>query len=434
VKTRRAQQLPEVQPADEPVLTAITPDPSNRPANGQAPDAPRMQAIAIHNLDGLAPTLAALAPAPDDVILVLPAAGSQVMASAERLFDAAAGLEGGIAVATSPIQVCSTEMAARMSDAVARATGWTPVSRGRGWRPARSQPYPYGLLGPAAALTSLAADCAGLPKSGDADHVAALVLEGRHALVLDVAASVFHVLDATGTDAVAVGGVVHAGGQEPLVLIDPSESGASLARIQGDMGDAGAYDLARLLRYDDAVDERADVFVPAPDILLTPFWTPGFCAMIVRAAEAAAWWQSDGEGPDLRLQTSLYSISPHLFDLVAADFQARIWPRLASQWPGLTGVELEDVLVVRQDAGEADSPLTPPEGAMINGSVQLNEGYEGGGLGFPRQQWDDTDVPVGVLTLWPSTGTHPHWVDWVRQGVRYELSLRWQDPRAVRRA
>jgi hypothetical protein len=181
-----------------------------------------------------------------------------------------------------------------------------------------------------------------------------------------------------------------------------------------------------LLRYDDAVDERADVFMPAPDIVLTPFWTPAFCAMIVRAAEATAWWSSAGEGPDLRLQMSLYSISPHLLDLVATDFQSRIWPRLAALWPGLTAVELEDVLVIRQDAGEADTPLTPAEGATLNGSVQLNEGYEGGGLGFPRQQWDDTDVPVGVLTLWPSAVTHPHWVGWVTQGVRYELSLRWR--------
>jgi hypothetical protein len=125
---------------------------------------------------------------------------------------------------------------------------------------------------------------------------------------------------------------------------------------------------------------------------------------------------------------SLYGISPHLLDLVAADFQSRIWPRLAAHWPGLSSVELEDVLVIRQDAGEADTSVTPADGAPLNGSVQLNEGYVGGGLGFPRQQWDDTDVPVGVLSLWPSAITHPNWVDWVRQGVRYELSLRWRDP------
>jgi hypothetical protein len=61
--------------------------------------------------------------------------------------------------------------------------------------------------------------------------------------------------------------------------------------------------------------------------------------------------------------------------------------------------------------------------------VRLNDGYVGGGLVFPRQGWDNREVPVGSMAIFPSAGTHPHRLESVSQGVQYQLSLRWRPAR-----
>jgi hypothetical protein len=371
----------------------------------------------------LAATLTAIRPRPDDVVLVLPGDGSMVLASGDRLIDVALRFDGAICVAATTVPLSPT-MAGRISDAVARATGWTPVSRGRGWRPARAHPYPYGLLGPASALGRLGADCAGVQKATDADHMAATVLGGHHPLVLDVAANVFHVLDGTGTDAVAANGSIHTGGEQPLVLIDPADGSPALSRLQAELADGGSQDLARLLGYEGAIDDRPDVLVAAPEIIVTPFWTVPFCTTVVRAAEAVGSWSRPPADPGPRLEVSLRAISDHLFGFLAHDLRERIWPRLGDHWPQVTNLRLADALVVRHEAGDAETPLTPPSAPPFNTAVRLNEGYGGGGLFFPRQGWEG-DVPVGFLTMWPAAATHPHQVDWVTEGVKYSLELRW---------
>src|SRR5437588_10083938 len=98
------------------------------------------------------------------------------------------------------------------------------------------------------------------------------------------------------------------------------------------MTDPGTGDLASLFRYEGVVDRRADVFMAAPDIVLTPFWTPAFCATIIRAAEAAALWTGPADWSGPVLETSLRAISPHVFGLVAEDLKVRIWPRLLGFW------------------------------------------------------------------------------------------------------
>ena len=44
-------------------------------------------------------------------------------------------------------------------------------------------------------------------------------------------------------------------------------------------------DLTRILTYADAIDGRVGVTELGAELLVLPFWTPSFCAAIVRAAE-----------------------------------------------------------------------------------------------------------------------------------------------------
>jgi hypothetical protein len=90
---------------------------------------------------------------------------------------------------------------------------------------------------------------------------------------------------------------------------------------------------------------------------------------------------------------------------------------------------VDDIVVVRQEAGEAGGAVQkPPAAAVLGGSVRLNEGYGGGALLFPRQTWDDGRMPVGSIGLWPWSESHPRRVESVTRGVKYALNLSWRRP------
>ncbi|MGH9003351.1 MAG: hypothetical protein ACRDYV_09495, partial [Acidimicrobiia bacterium] len=198
--------------------------------------------------------------------------------------------------------------------------------------------------------------------------------------------------------------------------------------------DAGSRDLATLLRYDGAVDPAPDKAVEAaPDILVMPFWTSGFCAALIRAAEVAGIWASDPDDPVPGAEVSLFTLSPRLAGLLEEDLMTRVWPALHQHWPEAAPTGLHDAFVIRYEP--ARGPGGDPRGmtteglplhhdvAQVSGTVRLNHGYRGGALAFPRQAWDNAGVPVGHLVAWPSLVTHPHRAEPVQKGVRYGLTI-----------
>jgi hypothetical protein len=132
------------------------------------------------------------------------------------------------------------------------------------------------------------------------------------------------------------------------------------------------------------------------------------------------------QGPTPCLEASLRQLSGRLFELVKDDLYERIWPRLSERWGGPLAIVLEDAIVVRHDAGDPDDcPYPGQHPALVNGSVRLNSGYWGGALPFPRQAWDDQQVPVGALSVWFAADTPLDQSEPVSRGVKYRLALRW---------
>ena len=87
-------------------------------------------------------------------------------------------------------------------------------------------------------------------------------------------------------------------------------------------------DLARILGYRGAVDERTGLRELGPDLLVVPFWTPAFCAAIVRAAELVGY-ASDPDDPVPGHEVSLATISPRLYVVVQDDLGRLDGGRLA---------------------------------------------------------------------------------------------------------
>ncbi|MEO5899442.1 MAG: hypothetical protein ABIR68_04835 [Ilumatobacteraceae bacterium] len=182
-------------------------------------------------------------------------------------------------------------------------------------------------------------------------------------------------------------------------------------------------DLQQVLGYRGAVEERDGWTAVAADVVTTPFWTPSFCATIIRAAEAIGAFEPDDDDPVPGHEVSLAVISPRLFEAVQQDIGWRIWPRLREVWPYIDYHGLRDVFVIRYALGEQESLRIHHDVAQVSASVKLNDDYIGAELAFPRQGFTNAAVPVGELLAWPSLVTHPHQTEQLRSGVKYALTV-----------
>jgi hypothetical protein len=186
-------------------------------------------------------------------------------------------------------------------------------------------------------------------------------------------------------------------------------------------------DLDRVLGYRGAVDERTGVSELGPDLVVVPFWTPRFCAAVVRAAQLIGF-APDPEDPVPGHEVSLAAISPRLYEAVQGDLGTRIWPQLGEVWPLVDYHGLRDAFVIRYARGEQEELRRHHDVAQVSGAVKLDDGYVGADLRFPRQGVDNRAVPVGALLAWPSLVTHPHETTPLVEGVRHGLTIWFELP------
>jgi hypothetical protein len=245
-------------------------------------------------------------------------------------------------------------------------------------------------------------------------------------LPVDDAGVVFHPLEGTGSTVVVHGRLLDTAlGTEPVVAV--SDDAAALTALARALADVGGRDLARLLRYDDAVAAGSWAVV-APELISMAFWTPAFCTTVIGAAEATGAFGADPDDPVPGHELSLAAISPRLFAHVEDDLAARVMPVLHQTWPAIEYAGLRDAFVIKfTPAGQAELRLHH-DVAQVSASVRPNDGYEGRGLEFPRQGFSNADVPVGTLLAWPSLVTHPHRSAPVRRGVKYSLTIWFELP------
>ena len=83
--------------------------------------------------------------------------------------------------------------------------------------------------------------------------------------------------------------------------------------------------LEAILGYQGAQADGPAVEV-APDIIAMPFWTPEFCATVIRAAQAAGGFAPQDDDPVGSYDLSLAAISPRLFEALEQDIGMRVWP------------------------------------------------------------------------------------------------------------
>ena len=187
-------------------------------------------------------------------------------------------------------------------------------------------------------------------------------------------------------------------------------------------------DLQQIFGYRGAADDAEGVRVIGNEVLVVPFWTPTFCATLIRAAEAVGAFEPQPDDPVPGHEVSLAVISPRLFEQVEVDLGVRIWPQLQQVWPYIDYHGLRDVFVIRYAMGEQEHLRMHHDIAQVSASAKLNTGYEGAVLDFPRQQVTNESAAIGELVVWPSLVTHPHQATPLRSGVKYGLTIWFELP------
>jgi len=173
-------------------------------------------------------------------------------------------------------------------------------------------------------------------------------------------------------------------------------------------------------------DGRTGIAEVGSDLYVVPCWTPQFCDLVVRAAEAVGVFEPQPDDPVPGHEVSLAVISPRLFEAVQEDFGVRIWPQLQTVWPYVDYYGLRDAFVIRYAPCEQEALRIHHDVAQVSGSIKLNEGYAGADLVFPRQDFDNSALAVGDMLVWPSLVTHPHETSQLVDGIKYALTV-WFD-------
>ena len=189
-------------------------------------------------------------------------------------------------------------------------------------------------------------------------------------------------------------------------------------------------DLTAILGYTGA-QASGDAVEVAPDIISMPFWTPEFCDVVIRAAQAAGGFEHESSDPVGSYDLSLASISPRLFEALEQDIGMRLWPAIRNWWPIVDYHGLRDAFVIHYAMGQQETLRLHHDVAQVSASIKLNSGYEGAELVFPRQGYSNADVPVGDIIVWPSLVTHPHESLPLRSGEKFSLTIWCELPLAI---
>jgi hypothetical protein len=195
--------------------------------------------------------------------------------------------------------------------------------------------------------------------------------------------------------------------------------------------DSEPDDLQQILGYHGAADDSAGdepLGRLGDEIYRTPFWTPRFCATVIRAAEAVGAFEPQDDDPVPGHEVSLAVISPALYGAFEQDLGMRLWPRLQGVWPYVDYHGLRDAFVIKYELGRQRSLRIHHDIAQLSASIKLNDGYEGAVLEFPRQGVDNADQLVGELIAWPSLVTHPHQTSELISGTKYALTIWFELP------
>jgi len=178
------------------------------------------------------------------------------------------------------------------------------------------------------------------------------------------------------------------------------------------------------MNYSDFVIFNPKIKEVATDILCVEFWKPEFCQYIIEAADSINQYESRPNDPVPGQELRIDNISKEFYLSFCKHWKHIIQPILdkfymlpAEQY--FLGWRIPFIIKYEMDKQKYLRPHM--DGSLITGTVRLSDQYTGGELVFPRQNYKNTNVPVGSILLWPSSIQHIHYSDELMSGTKYSL-------------
>ena len=158
-----------------------------------------------------------------------------------------------------------------------------------------------------------------------------------------------------------------------------------------------------------------------PDLLVLDLFSPEQCAEIISRAEAHGGWRAL-EGDSFPAQEIRLVELDLFFDLVSL-WTNYIVPAAEAYWKPTVMHGVRDAFVTRYTLSTQAQLALHTDASLVTGSVKLNDGYKGGVLNFPRQNWNNFHLKVGQCLLFPGQLTHGHESTPLSQGIKYSLTV-----------
>ena len=178
------------------------------------------------------------------------------------------------------------------------------------------------------------------------------------------------------------------------------------------------------------------------DIIITPFYTPEFCDELVEMAK----FYTKKFSPYIRYMKQDHShdssdkspwdtlffsrISHILFEDFCSHYKKYICPVLEKHFPSTSFFGWFSPMIIKYSRKGQNVNLHN-DMSLFTLNVKLNTEFEGCHLEFPRQGWNNKDLPKGWCMVWPSQVTHPHRAQPLVTGTKYTLSS-WTHPMSWR--
>jgi hypothetical protein len=152
------------------------------------------------------------------------------------------------------------------------------------------------------------------------------------------------------------------------------------------------------------------------DFVITPFLTEDFCNDLVSLSESMTdRFETDHLTSDLQF----WKISRFLFEDYARHYKQCLVPILEKEFIGIAMTGVFSPFIVRHYVGQ--SSHSHHDISKVSLSIKLNNNYTGGVIEFPRQNFNNKEIPIGYAALWPSSVSHPHNVTAVTEGTKYTI-------------
>lgn len=163
--------------------------------------------------------------------------------------------------------------------------------------------------------------------------------------------------------------------------------------------------------------------VVGPDILHGNFFTSEQCKKIISLAEKNGQWQALKYDTFPAQEIRVKSFSEELFRSIDEHFKNTINSAIENYWRPLLMYGLRDAFIIKYSPETQSSLNCHHDASLVSGIIRLNDNYEGGDTYFYRQNYSNSNVPVGDIILWPGQVTHGHEGRPVTSGIKYNLVI-----------